>query len=335
MIRTLQSGLRNGCMAIVAMALATAWLPCSAADSGNIARNNAEHALMLGRVDEAAGILHQILASNPKDASAQLLLCRAFYAEDQIDDAVSECEAALANGLSGNSRAQDWMGRVYGKKADDSGPFTGLKLAHRVKDAFETAVNLDPRNADAVEDLGQYYVEAPSIVGGGLDRANALAARVTEQLPERAQRLRGLIAEKQKDQGTAERELRAVAERNANRPDGWIDLASYYVRIKAPEKAVAAVRSGVEANKKRDPSLYQAAVVLNKIHREPSLAEQSLRSYLTGNALNDDAPAFKAHYQLGKLLATEGNGAAAKSEYSAALALAANYAPARKALQAQ
>jgi tetratricopeptide (TPR) repeat protein len=333
MMRMLQG--RIGYMATVAVMMFSECVPCSAEDPASVARSNAERVLILGHADDAVKILNQLVAANQKDAAAHLLLCRAFYAEELTDQAVNQCEAALTNGLSNDSRAQDWMGRAYGKKADQSGPLTGLKLAHKVKDAFEAAVRLDPKSVDAVDDLGAYYVQAPGIVGGGLDRARALVAQVNGQLPERAQRLRGLIAEKQKDYGTAERELRGVAEESANRPDGWLDLAAYYLRSKDHEKALVAVRKGIAVNKMRDPSLYLAATILNQMHREPKLAEQALRSYLESDAMDDSAPAFKAHYELGQVLATTGDRAGAKSEYEAALALASNYAPARKALQAQ
>src|ERR1700735_2535040 len=175
MMRTLQG--RIGYMAMVAVVMLLNCLPGSAADPASTARSKAERVLMLGRADEAVRILDQAIAANPGDGAAHLLLCRAFYAEDLTDQAVGECEAALANGLRNDSRAQDWMGRAYGSKADASGPLTGLKLAHKVKDAFEAAVRLDPMSVDAVDDLGAYYVEAPRIVGGGLDRARTLADR--------------------------------------------------------------------------------------------------------------------------------------------------------------
>ncbi len=292
----------------------------------------AERALMLGRIDTAIDQLQPLLSTNPRDPAVHLLLCRSFYAEDHVDEAVSHCEAAIANGLARDSVAQDWMGRVYGRKADISGPFTGLKLAHRVKDAFEAAVNLDPHNADALDDLAQYYLEAPGIVGGGLDRARALATRVAPVLPARARRLRALVAEKQKDTPTAERELRALAEATSSHADGWLDLAAFFERNKDYEQATATVKRSIAANTRRDPSLYFSALLLIKMRREPALAQQALRSYLSGGALEDGAPAFKAHEHLGRLLAAAGDKPAAQAEYRAALALAANFAPARKAL---
>jgi tetratricopeptide (TPR) repeat protein len=298
------------------------------------AQNAAERALLLGRVDEAATILNARIAANPGDGAAHLLLCRALYAQDLPDPAVRECEAALANGLAGNSQAQDWMGRAYGKKADNAGPITGIKLAGKVKSSFETAVQLDPANGAATNDLSEYYVGAPAIVGGGLDKATALADRVAARLPQPAHRIRALVAEKRKDYATAEREFRAAVS-VAGHADAWTDLGDYYSRRKQNDQAVATLRKALEANTAKDASLVDVASILYTMHREPQMAERALRDYLASNAKTDAAPAFRAHYQLGQWLAAAGDRAAANTEYTAALTLASNYAPARKALQAK
>lgn len=322
----LPTGLRNTLLAAAITAL-----PCSAF----ALPNGVEHSLMQGRIDEVVATLKSHLASNPADGPAYLLLCRAYFAEDHASEAVDACQSAVDHGLANDSRAQDWLGRAAGRKADSAGPISGLKLAHRVRDAFEAAVRLDPSNVDAVDDLADFYLQAPSIVGGGIDKARALAERENGPLPERAQRIRALIAEKDKDYGTAERELTSIANHHPDRPENWNDLASYYMRRKDTAKAVAAIHRSISVNHKHDPSLLQSASLLHELHQEPRLAQDALRSYLAGNGLQDDGPAPRAHFLLGQLLATEGNKTAAQAEYKAALALAANYAPARKALQAQ
>jgi tetratricopeptide (TPR) repeat protein len=311
------------------MMLAACCLPCSAADRGT-----AERALMLGRIDEATAILRDRIAANPSDGAAHLLLCRAFYAQDLHEAAVDECEAAIANGLGSDSRAHDWLGRAYGRKADNAGPLTGLKLAGKVKNSFEIAVELDPANGPAANDLSEYYIYAPSIVGGGLDKATALADRVATRLPQPAHRIRALIAEKQGDYSTAEREFRAAVG-VAGRADAWTDLGDFYSRRKQKDQSVATLRKALEIDTAKDASLLDIAIILCTMHREPQLAETALREYLASNSKSDAAPAFKAHYQLGQLLEEAGNHAAATSEYEAALALAANFAPARKALKGQ
>jgi len=290
-----------------------------------------ERSLMQGRADDAVTQLRNVLTANPRNDQAHLLLCRVFYSEELADAAVSECEAALVS-LSNDSKAQDWMGRAYGLKADRSGPLAGYKMATKVRVAFETAVQLDPKNGDAVNDLSEYYVGAPSILGGGVEKAGELATRVEAQLPQEAHRIRGLVAEKERDFGTAEREFKAAVGEGGH-PNAWTDLGHFYYRREDKDQAVEALRHALEADKTHDQSLVDVASILVKMKREEGLAEQALRDYLASNAKSDDAPAFKAHVDLGKLLEGRGDKAGAQTEFESALALAKDYAPAKKALQ--
>src|SRR6202007_968143 len=114
--------------------------------------------------------LKQIVAAGPSNGQAHLLLCRAYYAQSMASAAASECTAALRT-LANDSSAQDWAGRAYGMQANGAGPIKGLRLAIKVRNAFEAAVRIDPLHGDAVNDLSEYYIQAPSIVGGGLDKA--------------------------------------------------------------------------------------------------------------------------------------------------------------------
>ena len=47
-------------------------------------------AIQAGRADEAASLLHNTLQADPQNAKAHQLLCRVYYAQDLIDDAVRE-----------------------------------------------------------------------------------------------------------------------------------------------------------------------------------------------------------------------------------------------------
>ena len=288
-----------------------------------------ERALMQGRADEAIAHLRAAIASNPANGSAHLLLCRTFYAEEHADQAIPECEAALTT-MGRDSKAQDWMGRAYGLKADRSGPLTGYKMAAKVRTAFEAAVNLDPKNGAAVNDLSEYYVGAPALLGGGIDKAAQLADRVQAQVPQQAHRIRALAAEKGRDFDAAEREFRAAVA-VAGRPDAWTDLGHFYSRREAKDKALDALRHAVAADRGRDASLVDVASILIEKDLDPKLAEQALRSYLASSAQSDAAPVFQAHVLLGKLLAKAGDKTAAGAEYAKALALAHDYAPAEKA----
>jgi tetratricopeptide (TPR) repeat protein len=294
-------------------------------------RTQADSLLQQGRVDEAAALLRQIVSTQPGNAKAHQLLCRVYYAQDMADAAIEQCELA-AEADPTDSDTQMWLGRAYGMKASRANALSAFALARKVHSAFERSVQLNPANVHAMSDLGEYYVAAPAIVGGGLDKAQALAEKMQPYSPARYHRLLAEIASKKKDIATAEAEYRAAASAGKT-PEAYIDLAQFYQEQGQPDKAVAAVQAGVEADRVRGSVLVDAASILTAANRSPELAERLLREYLSSSAKSDGAPAFKVHVQLGDILAKRGDTAGAHREYVAALALASNYVPARKAMQ--
>jgi tetratricopeptide (TPR) repeat protein len=286
---------------------------------------------MDGRVEEAVHLLQAAIATNPNDGQAHLMLCRAYFSEQQTDDAVRACETAVKL-MPKSSEAQDWMGRAYGVKANGAGPLTGLKLAHKVRESFEAAVALDPHSSAAADDLAEYYIGAPSVVGGGLDKADALASKIEATLPQMAHRIRGLAAEKRKDPAAAEREFLAEVA-VAHAPDAWVDLGGFYERNKMNDKSVEALKSAIAADKTKGPALVDAASYLIDMHAAPDVATKALREYLANSAKTDAAPVIHVHLLLAKLMKNSGDNAGAKIEINKALELAPNYGAAKHALK--
>lgn len=289
----------------------------------------AEASLKRGRVDEAAAMLKQILKKDPHLAYAHQLLCRVYYAEDRADAAVTECERSVSDDPS-RSDTEVWLGRAYGMKASQINMLSAFVVARKVAASFERAVELDPSNVQAMSDLGQFYAAAPAIVGGGLDKAQALAPRLIALSPAKGHRLLGMIAQKKKDAATAEAEFKEAAAVGKS-PDAWVDLAQYYQQQGQVDKAVAALEASVQVNRTKNNSLVDVASILTDLHRRPDLAEKALRDYLASPARTDEAPAFKVHLQLGDILKKRGDTDGAKREYASALALASSFGPARKA----
>lgn len=290
----------------------------------------AERSLMQGRIDEAIATLKSAIAANPKDGQAYLLLCRSYYAEQHQDQAVDACENAV-HSLPASSEAYDWLGRALGMKASHAGPFTAFGLARKVRNAFETAVQLDPQNAAAANDLSEFYINAPGIVGGGQDKAANLADRVQNHLPQVAHRIRAMLAEKNKDEGTAEREFKAAAG-DENHPEALVDLGAFYMRRDQQMKALEALKQCLAIDRSNDASIVDVASILNGKHLEPQLAEHVLQEYLRSSAKSDAAPVIHVEVMLGKMMAAKGDTGGAKIEFEKALELASAYAPAKQAL---
>jgi Tfp pilus assembly protein PilF len=283
----------------------------------------AYRALQEGRVDDAATMLRATLSANPSDATALQLLCRVFYAQDQADSAIRQCELAVAAPAANNQASDNylWLGRAYGMKARHAGPIAGFTLARKVQSSFARAVELNPANLAALNDLGEYDVAAPFIVGGGSDKAKALADSMMPRFPAAAHRLLARLADSDNDVATAESEFkRAVGVQGS--AEAWIDLAQFYQTHKRLDEASSAIKSGLAADRTHGPVLVDAASILTAAHRDPEVAERCLRDYLASRTKSDAAPAFKVHLQLSRLLAKRGDTDGANREAEAAAALA-------------
>ena len=286
--------------------------------------------LLKGQADHASRELKSFLQAQPSSGVAHLLLCRVYLSEELADNAVEECQAALANGLSQNSEAQDWTGRALGQRGARAGMFCGLKLAFAVKSAFEAAFHLDPASEAACIDLGEYDTTAPAIVGGGSDRALALAQQIEGDLPEVAHRIRAMTADKDKDAATAEREFQAEVA-VAHHPGALVDLAAFYRRHGRTAEAVRTAQQAIASDHAVDSTVVEAAGILSDA-KQFALAEQTLSDYLTHGTQSDQAPTFRVHTILGAMLERDGDKEAARQHFQQALVLAPQYALAQKGL---
>ena len=107
-----------------------------------------------------------------------------------------------------NAEYFDWLGRAYGRRAETSNPLMAPGLATKARDAFEKAVELDPKNADALSDLFDYYLEAPGFLGGGYDKAMGIAERTAKLDASQAYFEKAKLAQKRKEFQSAEDHLR-------------------------------------------------------------------------------------------------------------------------------
>ena len=140
------------------------------------------------------------------------------------------------------------------------------------------------------------------------------------------------VAEKEKQYGEAESQLRAGIKDAKNPADAWLQLAAFYRNRGRLDDMQNAVQSALAQPGKPADSYFDAAKELYLGSRDFPGAVQYLQKYLSSGQLVEGAPAFRAHYLLGQLDEKMGNSGAAASEYQASLSLASGFVPARKAL---
>jgi len=314
--------------ALLVLALAA---PLARAD-GLSPSQQAEQLLRAGRADEVRNVLKQHVKEAPNDPMPWNLLCRTYLKLERWDNAVNACEKAV-NLEPDNSAYHLWYGRALGEKADHSSWFTAIRLAKRTHTEFEKAVELRSDNLDAQSDLAEYFIEAPSFLGGGTDKAKAQAKKVAQMDAATALWIEARAAEKDGRNDDAERTYKRAIETAQNKAPYYLNLASFYRRQKRYGEMDDVINRAVGAGQRHDDILYEAATLLYKAGRNFPGAAQLVRLYLNSPNKTEDAPTFQAHYLLGSILEKMGDQKGAAVEYRSALELAADYEPAQAALK--
>jgi tetratricopeptide (TPR) repeat protein len=295
-----------------------------------VVADSAQQLLAAGRVDDAIAALNARTQASPEDAESHNLLCRAYFILGNWDRGIAACERAVSL-RPDNSGYHLWLGRIYGEKADKSNFLTAASLAGKVRTEFEKAVQLSPDNVAARSDLAEFYLEAPAIVGGGRDKAEAQARTLATLDPAKACWVVGRLAEKQHDAGEAEKQYRAAVEASHGSAIAWLNLAFFYRRAQRLDDMENAINHAASAQSNQPEVLMEAAATLITAGRDFPVAIQLLRRYLNGSTV-EEAPAFQAHYLLGTVLEKQGEKQAAAQEYRTALTLAKGFSRAQEAL---
>ncbi len=131
-----------------------------------------------GHLREAHALFGRAVAERPADGEALAWLGFTTL-EFQRDEGAAEQRMERAVELSPkSSRAFLLLGAVLARRIEQSSIFGKIRLAPRLRRAFERAVELDPSSTDARLALLRFGLHAPSIAGGGLDKARAQAEAI-------------------------------------------------------------------------------------------------------------------------------------------------------------
>jgi len=243
--------------------------------------------------------LQLLEAVQPKDDTAYALMGRCQYMLGEFKKASEALERAVRLEPD-NAEHYLWLGRAYGRRAETSSFITAPGLASKARANFEKAVFLNPRNSEAVSDLFDYYLEAPGVLGGGIDKANALAERTIDQDPAEYHYRLALIADKRKQYKDTEEQLRRAADLAPRQVGRVIDLAKFFSRRGQYEESEAAFRQAEQMAPESPRVLFERAQAYVRSNRNLDLARKLLVRYL-GSALTPDDPPREEAERLLKL----------------------------------
>lgn len=309
--------------------LAFAFLLISLCAVGQTKIEQAKALFEQSKYDQVKKILAPIGEKDSDYAAAQYYLGRVAFEEKKYDDAQDFFEEAV----DADDKVADyhsWLGNTYGTIAQNSNMIKKGMLAPKMKNAWERAIALDPKNIDARTSLIQYYTQAPGFMGGSIEKAKEVANQIIKLKPAEGHRQMGNIYMSEKNSAEAEKEFLAMVKADPMYVSG---LANFYTGQKQYEKAFGLFEEALVKNPEDYTSIYQIGKTSALSGQKLDRGEECLKKYLTHAPQQNEPSHAGANMRLAQIKEKRGNKAEAKKLFETALKMDGNLKEAKEGLE--
>ena len=272
-----------------------------------------------------------LLPYGERDASAAYYLGRIELEGNDADKAVEWFERAVRMNPK-SSLYYDWLGRAYGTQAQHANRFRLPFLARKTKNAWETALALDPDNLDVRDDLIIYYTRVPGILGGNKEKAREMALEIKKRNPYRGSIAATSLCAADNDTLCI---VRGLQEMMITYPDSagvYAGLAVFYANQKQFDKAFAVLDERLRTRPNELRTLYQLGRTAALSGQNLDRGEQALKLVLANPTPESGPSPAGLHYRLGMIYEKKGAKELAREEYRTVLQLNPRHQDAQKAL---
>ena len=126
------------------------------------------------RYEEAKILFEKELDRNNNNAEIHHYLGRTYLIIGNHEKAIEHCENAIE--LNDDvAEYHFWLGQSLGMKAMNSNVLKQAWLAIKIRNEFEKTIELDSTHIQGRIQLMNYYIQAPSFMGGDIDKATEQA----------------------------------------------------------------------------------------------------------------------------------------------------------------
>jgi tetratricopeptide (TPR) repeat protein len=241
--------------------------------------------------------LQLLHSASSSDAAAQFLAGRDYFMLGEYKKATESFQKAFALKPSSSEYAH-WLGRTFGRRAETSNWFVAAGFASKARQYFEQAVALDAANEEALNDLFDYYLEAPGFMGGGYDKAQAIAQRIAEHNPAEGHFAQAQLADRRKQYDTAEDQLRRALELTPRHVGRMLDLAKYLAKRGRYQESDAVFEKAEKLAPDSPKVIFARATTYVQEKRNLDQARTLLMRYLKCQLSPEDPPRQTAEKML-------------------------------------
>jgi len=274
---------------VLASGFVVAAMTASLASAAGMSLNKAEELYKRTNYESSLALLD----TKSSDPEVLFLAGRNYYMMGDFKKATDYVQKAIA-AKPNSSEYHDWLGRVYGKRAETGNPLTAPGYASKARDAFEKSVQLDGKNSEALSDLFDYYLEAPGFLGGGYDKAYAVAQKIAAVDPPEGYFTQAKLAQKRKEFQTAEERLREAIAVAPHEVGHMIALAKFLASQGRARESDAVFLQAQNTDPDSPKVWFARADTLIKQRRDLYEAKSLLEKYVKAPVTVDDPPKQEA-----------------------------------------
>lgn len=233
----------------------------------------------------------------------------------------------------GNSKFHQWLGRALGLQAAQNGIASSVLSIRKVKAELEKAIELDPVNLEARQDLAIMYRALPGLLGGSNAKAAEQIAFIQRHDPALAAQIEGDFLASDKKYDAALAAYNESAKLNLC-PAILVRISLVHQQKKEWEKSFAALERALALDADHPFTLYQIGRTAALSGQQLDRGEKCLRTYIAMPVREElENPSIAAaHFRLGTILERKGDSAGARAEYETSLKMDPKQKLAREAL---
>ena len=209
-------------------------------------------------------------------------------------------------------------GGVLGMKALEINRLRALGLISDIKNAFETAADLDSEHIEARWALVEFYIQLPGIIGGSESKAKAYADQLSKISPVDGYLAHGYIAEYNEKPDEAERYYKAAVKVGGS-ITCYEKLSEHYEKNDNPQKAFDTTLEAQKKHSQNNRLHYQLGKIAGQYGIGLDQGIACLGKYIDNYSAADGVPMDWAYFRLAQIYKHKGDKTLAQNWINKAL----------------
>jgi tetratricopeptide (TPR) repeat protein len=255
----------------------------------------------------------------------------AFF--DGDNERAEELLENVLDEVKSNSDFYYWYGSAVGLRISNANMMTKAMNASKVKDSYEKAAKLDKNHLDSRFGLIEYYLQAPSMMGGSVENALQMANEINEINKIRGFFAKARVYDYQKDEVNTEKTYLQLIDSTPDVHDYHINLILFYQKYKRWEDAFKAIDNVLTKFPTAKEYHYQIIKTCSISNTKLEKADNAFKEYLTYQPAKEEPSHAWAYYRMGLIYELKKDIANAKTHYQKAVELDKDHKEAKEALK--